>query len=95
MRMMLQLQIDNEAGNRAIDDGTLPKVLDEALARLQPEAAYFTTVDGSRGGYVVFDLRDTSEIPFLVEPLFTRLNAKITCTPVMDRDDLQRGLSQL
>ena len=95
MRMMLQLQIDTESGNRAVAAGNLGRVMEELFARVQPEAAYFTTIEGERGGFVVFDLDDPSVIPALAEPLFTELGAKVTLAPVMDRTDLQKGLTSL
>jgi hypothetical protein len=38
--MMLKIMIPTEAGNRAIRDGSLPKILEGAVARLKAEAAY-------------------------------------------------------
>jgi len=37
MRMMLKIMIPTEAGNRTIKDGSLPKVLEGAMARLKAE----------------------------------------------------------
>ena len=84
-----------ESGNQAIKDGTLGAVIQRATERWKPEATYFTTFDGQRTAYMVFDLPDTSGIPPFAEPFFTALNASVELAPVMNGDDLQKGLSQL
>jgi hypothetical protein len=95
MRMMMKMQIDTEAGSRAIADGSLPQLMQEAFGRLNPEAAYFGPEDGIRTGFVVFDLKDPSQLPVLTEPLFSTLKANIKMFPVMDREDLEKGLGRL
>jgi len=40
-------------------------------------------------------LRDPSELPPISEPLFNNLGATVEMFPVMDRDDLQKGLQQV
>ena len=62
------------------------------MERLRPEATYFFTVDGNRSFMMVFDLQDPSEIPAIAEPLFNGMNAKVEFTPVMNAEDLQKGL---
>jgi len=56
---------------------------------------HFTTFDGKRTAYIVFDLPDASDIPPFAEPFFTELNAEVEIAPAMNGDDLQKGLSQL
>jgi hypothetical protein len=95
MRMMMKVQMDAEAGSRAIADGSMPQLMQETLGRLQPEAAYFGPENGMRTAFIVFDLQDPSELPSITEPLFSTLKANIQMFPVMDREDLQKGLGQL
>ena len=95
MRMMMKMQIDTEAGSRAIADGSLPQLMQETLGRLEPEAAYFGPEEGIRTAFIVFDLEDPSQLPALTEPLFSKLKANIQMFPVMDREDLQKGLGRL
>jgi hypothetical protein len=95
MRMLMTVQMDVDAASRGIQDGTLPKVMDSTLSQLQPESAYFTTHEGCRTAYIFFDLKDPSQMPRIAEPLFSGLKAKIDLSPVMNADDLRKGLSQL
>lgn len=95
MRMMMKLQFDTAAGSRAIADGSLPELLRDTMTRLQPEAAYFGPDDGVRTSFIVFDLEDPSQLPSISEPLFSKLNASIKLFPVMNQEDLQKGLQQL
>jgi hypothetical protein len=91
MRMMLKIMIPTEAGNRAIRDGSLPKILEGAVARLKAEAAYFVAENGVRTAMIFFDMRDSSDIPSIVEPLFMGIDAEVELLPVMNADDLRRG----
>jgi len=94
MRMMLRITVPVEAGNKAIKDGTLQKTLQATTQRLKPEAAYFFAENGVRTGLLVFNLDDVSQIPVIAEPLFMGMNAALTMIPVMNADDLQKGLAE-
>ena len=95
MRMMLKAHMDTEAGSRAIEDGSMAAALAQMMERLQPEAAYFGPDDGRRTAFIVFDLKDPSQLPAITEPLFGRMKASVQMFPVMDRADLEKGLQQL
>lgn len=95
MRCMLKLELDTAAGNKAIADGTLPKILEQIMENTQPEATYFGTESGHRTAFIFFDLADPGDIPMIAEPAFAHLGANVTFMPVMNRDDLQKGLSRL
>ena len=94
MRMMLKVIIPVEAGNKANKDGSLARALQGTAERLKPEAAYFLTDDGKRTALFFFNMQDTSQIPGIAEPLFMGLNASVTISPVMNADDLQKGLAE-
>ena len=94
MRVMMKVQMDTEKGNKAITDKTLPVILKSALDRVKPEAAYFGAEDGMRTGFVVFDLKEASDIPSIAEPFFQQLGAKVTFVPVMNFDDVQAGMQK-
>ena len=93
--MMMKVKLDTEAGSRAIADGSMPELMQETLGALQPEAAYFGPENGIRTAFVVFDLEDPSQLPPLTEPLFSKLKATVEMFPVMDQEDLQKGLQQI
>ena len=62
------------------------------MNKLKPEAAYFVAEYGLRSAIMFFDMKDASEIPGIAEPLFAGLNARVQLVPVMNADDLKRGL---
>ena len=95
MRVLFKAQFETVKGNEGIRSGKLPEVLKETLDHLKPEAAYFGPEDGCRTCWLVIDLKDSSDIPPTAEPFFTQFNAKLTFTPIMNADDLQKGLSQI
>jgi hypothetical protein len=40
-----------------------------------------------------FNMNDASDIPSIVEPLMAGLNARVQLLPVMNAEDLQKGLN--
>jgi hypothetical protein len=95
MRMFLKVQFEAEAGNRAIKDGSLPKIVEGFASAAKPEGLWFTALDGKRCMVAVFDLASTAQIPPLAEPFFMGLGATFELTPAMDVADLKAGLSAL
>ncbi len=93
MRTLLRVTFDVVASNKAINDGSLPKILEGIMQQVKPESSYFYTIHGKRGCMMVFDMKDPSEIPLIAEPLFLQLNAEVEFHPVMNADDLQKGLT--
>ena len=96
MRMLLRVSIPVEAGNAAAKAGTLGSTIEGILADLKPEAAYFFADDsGQRSGSIVFDMKDSSQIPAVAEPWFLAFNAKVSLRPVMDPKDLAKAGSAI
>jgi hypothetical protein len=90
--MLLRVSIPVEAGNAAAKAGTLGSTVEQIVANLKPEAAYFFADDsGHRSGSIVFDMKDTSEIPAVVEPWFLAFNAKVSLRPIMNPQDLAKA----
>ena len=94
MRMMLKVTLPVESANKAIRDGSLPKLLQSTLEELKAEAAYFYPEDGKRAAHIFFDMRDVTQIPAIAEPFFMQLNAAVEFVPVMNADDLRAGLDK-
>ena len=89
MRMLLRVSIPVETGNAAAKAGTLGSTVEKILADLKPEAAYFFNDDnGNRSGSIVFDMKDSSQLPAIAEPWFLAFNAKVSFRPVMNPQDL-------
>jgi len=95
MRVMLRFTLPVERSNQAINDGSLGRTMEAVMNHLKPEAAYFTALDGKRGGMIFFDLAEPSQIVETVEPLFLNLNATTEIVPVMNADDLRKGLTKV
>ena len=91
MRFLMKVSIPNEAGNRSIVDGSLPKTIREILDDQKPEAAYFGESEGRRTGFLIMEMADASQIPGLAEPWFLALNARIEFHPVMTIEDLAKA----
>jgi len=89
MRMMMTVSLDTEIANDAVRNGTLGSTIQKALADIKAEAVYFTADDmGCRSGIIVFDMKDSSEMPALAEPWFLNFNAAVSFRPVMTPQDL-------
>lgn len=95
MRMMLRFTLPVEKSNAAINDGSLGRTMEAILSKLKPEAAYFAPMDGKRAGMIFFDMAEPSQIVEAVEPLCLSLNATTELVPVMNADDLRKGLAKV
>jgi hypothetical protein len=95
MRTLMKVQMDTEAASEAIRNGTMQATLESVMEQLNLEAAYFTAEGGQRTAYIVFDLREPSQIPSIAEPLFQPLKAKIDMSPVMNAEDVRVGIQNL
>jgi hypothetical protein len=96
MRFIVHISLPVEKFNKAVYDGTIGEKMGKILEDTKPEAVYFTAKDGKRGGYLIVDMSDPSEMPKIAEPWFLLFDADVEFLPVMSPQDLQRsGLDQL
>jgi hypothetical protein len=95
MRMMAKISMPAESASQRIKDGTLGALMQRQAERWKPEGMYFTTFDGRRTAYMIFDLPNASDMPPFAEPFFTELDADVEIAPAMNGDDLAKGLSAL
>jgi hypothetical protein len=91
MRFMITCRIPVEKGNELAKNGSLGSTIQSILEELKPEAAYFSDIEGARGGYIVVNMDDASQIPAIAEPLFLGLGATIQVHPVMIPEDLDKA----
>jgi thiamine monophosphate kinase len=84
-----------ESSNKLLQDPDFPKKLEAVLKQIKAEAAYFTPIEGERGGYIVVNLSSSDIIATITEPLWMMLNCKLDFQPVMELKDLQQAVSQL
>lgn len=96
MRFIMHVSMPVEKFNEALRDGSAAKKLGRILDETKPEAAYFTAKDGKRGGHIIVNVSNASDIPRLAEPWFLNFNATVEILPAMIPEDLQKaGLDEI
>lgn len=96
MRMLMHVRFPIEPFNSALRDGTAGAKIQRIMESIKPEAAYFTDEDGMRGGTLVVNVNDSSEIPALAEPFFLTFEAEVKFGVAMTPEDLGKsGLEAL
>jgi hypothetical protein len=93
--MLLKWEPGLHATNDAIQIGKMTAISEWLDEHTKPKAAYFGTENGKRTAYIFFDLEDPAQIPVIAEPLFQRLESTVEFIPVMNAEDLQRGLANI
>jgi hypothetical protein len=98
MRTMLIAHIPNSEATVKIFKEN-PKMVSEGieamLKKLNAQAAYFGEDEGERTAYVIVDIPSAEMIPVFMEPFFINLGAKVEIKPVMDIEDVKKGLSRV
>jgi hypothetical protein len=87
----MKVSIPVESGNEAARQGTLGSTIESICAEMKPEASYFISENGQRTGLLVFDLKDSSQIPAIAEPWFLAFHAEIELHPCMNAEDLRKA----
>jgi Protein of unknown function (DUF3303) len=96
MRFVMHISLPVGKFNQAVRDGTAAQTLARILDDARPEAAYFCAKDGKRGGFVIVNVTDASELPRFAEPWFLNFEATVEFLPTMTPQDLQKaGLEQI
>ena len=96
MRILMEVKLPLEPFNSYVRDGSAGARIQKILADAKPEAAYFGDRDGKRGGILVVNMENASQVPALAEPWFLGFNAHVEFSVVMTPEDLGRaGLDAL
>ncbi len=96
MRFVLHVSLPVEKFNQAVLDGSAGKKISRILEDTKPEAAYFCAQDGKRGGFLIINMTNASEMPRFAEPWFLHFDATVEFLPTMTPEDLQKaGLEDL
>lgn len=91
MRFVVNVSIPTGKFDQAIADGSIGAKMGRILEETKPEAVYFTAKDGKRGGFLVVNMNDVSEMPRLAEPWFMLFDAAVQFLPAMTPADLQKA----
>lgn len=95
MRTMLKVEMDDMGvANMALQNGKIQRIFQQISNEVKPETSYYYSENGCRTALFVFDMKDASQIPMLAEPFFHELNARVQFYPVMNQDDLSKGLEK-
>ena len=96
MRMTVDFSLPLEPFNSLVKNGTAGQKIQKILADIKPEAVYFSERNGKRGGSMIVNLADPSQIPSIAEPFFLTFDASVEFHVVMGPDELERaGLDDL
>ena len=93
MRFLIRAKIPTEAGNKMVQDPNFLKK-EDYMSKAKPESAHFFAADGDRTMGFIVNIESNDQVPALLEPLFQGMNAKVEVQPVMNFDDLKKGLSK-
>jgi hypothetical protein len=92
MKYVMKVKMTSgEDGNNLLKDPLFGKKMQDLLKEVKAEAAYFTTICGNRGAFVIVNIDDASQIPAVAEPFFIWLKAEIEFYPVMTPEDLGKA----
>jgi hypothetical protein len=92
MRFIVRTMFPTALGNRAVKDPNFIKNIQGFMENNKAEAAYFTELNGDRTGIFIIDMPSADMIPVIAEPFF-QLGAKVEFHPVMNFEELKKGLS--
>jgi hypothetical protein len=77
-----------------VQDPNFLKKLEDYMNKVRPEVAYFMPVDGHRAAAFIVNVQSNEQVPTIVEPLFQWMGANVDVIPVMNFDELKKGLSE-
>ncbi len=72
-------------------DGSVDETIRSILEEIEPEAAYFSDIEGARSAYVV-DTDDASRMLAMAQPFIVGPGAAIRIYPVKTQEDLGKAV---
>jgi hypothetical protein len=95
MRFMFEFRVPTQSGNDAVRSGKIGKVLTKLGEEFKPEAMYFYPAEGMRAGCIFIQSDDPAVCVAVGERLWFGLQAQVKVTPVMNAEELGKGLADL
>ena len=95
MRFMVQFAIPTQYGNDIVRSGKIEKVIKRLGEEFKPEAMYFYPDDGLRAGCMFIQTDNPAICAAIGERIWLGLQANIKVTPVMNGDELGKGLAEM
>ena len=92
MKVLVRVTFPAEAGTRAVRDPNFIKNLQAFIDNYKAEAAFFTPSNGDRSSNFIIDMPSSDMMATIAEPFF-EMGAKVEMQPVMNFEDLKKGLS--
>ncbi len=92
MRVLVRVILPTEAGNRAIKGQDFIKNIQSFMDNYKAEAAFFTPSNGDRSANFIIDMPSSDMMVTIAEPFF-EMGARVEMQPVMNFEDLKKGLS--
>ena len=95
MRFMIEFSVPTQHGNDIVRSGKIAKIFKQLGEDMKPEAMYFYPANGLRSGCIFLQSNDPAICVAVGERLWFGLGAEVKVTPVMNGDELGKGLSEL
>jgi hypothetical protein len=92
MRWMIKFSIPVNEGNELVKSGKISRNFQSLMEEFKPEAAYFFPENGQRSGFMIVEATESSDLARIGESFWFGLHADISVTPVMNGEDLGKGL---
>ena len=95
MRFMVQFSVPTQYGNEIVRSGKIEKVIKKLGEEFKPEAMYFYPADGLRAGCMFIQTDNPAICAAIGERLWFGLQAEVKVTPVMNGEELGKGLAEM
>lgn len=93
MRHMIKFSIPVDEGNGLVKSGKIGENFQSIMEDFKPEASYFFTENGQRSGLMILNITDSADLVKVVESFWFGLHADVSVTPVLNGEDLAKGLA--